>query len=192
MVDAAPRGGDVRRSMSKLFIDPCALAVAGSTALPDDDPAKKFAAKLPAWHPARRFLSGPYQGLAINRRVYGFLRLFSMVYEQYLHRTGADGRPQSPGPLPGAVVLYEHEQFLSTFPADVIIRGTGRCNLHHWYRQARKAVDDMTRSFPPIRTNAIQAFDQTIAQLARRVRLAAPLPRPFNTNSFPLTLVRAP
>jgi hypothetical protein len=178
--------------MSKLFIDPCALAVAGGAVLPDDDPAKKFAVNLPAWHPARRFLSGPYQGLAINRRVYGFLRLFSMVYEQYLHRTGADGRPQSPGPLPGAVVLYEHEQFLSTFPADVIIRGTGRCNLHHWYRQARKAVDDMTRSFPPIRTNAIQAFDQTIAQLARRVRLAAPLPRPFNTNSFPLTLVRAP
>ncbi|MFA5854602.1 MAG: hypothetical protein WC866_06025 [Patescibacteria group bacterium] len=176
--------------MSELFIDPNVFDVMEGSMLPDNEPAKLFAAGLPARHPVKRLLTGGLQGLGRNKHVYGFLRLFSMVYELYLRSANDNGRLRTMAPLDQAAILHEQAEFLRLFPADILFRGA-RYDLHRLYWNARHAVDDMTRSLPPVHDAALHAFDQTVTDLVRTVRLTRVPPCPFNANSLEPKLVRA-
>ena len=190
MEDGSPRGVMYGGAMRKLFIDPNVLDVLEGSPLPDSEPAKHFAAGLPTWHPVKQLLTGKLQGLGRNKHIYGFLRLISTVYELYLRRANDNGHLRTMVPLDQAAILHEQAEFLRLFPAEVIFRGV-RYDLHRLYRNARQAVEDMTRSFPPAHIAATNAFDQTFADLVRLARLTAASPRHFKPSSLELTVVRA-
>lgn len=157
--------------MSESHIDPIVSGAAKRGVLPDGHHAKAFVAGLPDAHPVRRLFCGEAQWLGDNKNVYGFLRLFSEVYEDCLRRADENGILRSMAPLDLAAIKIEDAEFEHLFPDDILYRGCPY-KLRTLLKNAREAIAVVTREFPPLRTVGLDAFNRTFARLVRAVRMS--------------------
>ena len=157
--------------MSELYIDPIVFDAVEGKPLPKKHRAKMFAASLWDAHPVKRLLTGETQWLGDNANVFGFLYLFSEVYEDRLRSADDSGILRAMAPLDQAAVKIEDAEFERLFPDDVLFQGR-HYSLRLLLANAREAIEIVTREFPPLRTVGLDAFNRTLAKLVRAIRLS--------------------
>lgn len=139
--------------------------------LPDDHPAKKFAADLPDNHPVKTLFTGKEQWLGDSKYVLGFLRLFCLVYQAYIQKTCNNSTVRAITQLDSADMRFELAEFERLFPNDVVFRGR-KLRLRTILREARDSIADLTTDSLGLRAAGESAFDLTLARLVRTVRLS--------------------
>jgi hypothetical protein len=139
-------------------IDPIVVDAVEGKPLPKGHRASAFAAELPPWHPVKLLFNGEAQWLGQCKAVYDFLRLFCLVYDDFIWR------PSATDPAVDA-----HAEFLRIFPNDVVFMGQ-RFRMHGMYAEARNAIEAVTDCFPPMRTIGLDAFDRTFSALVRSIK----------------------
>src|SRR5687767_1401785 len=117
-------------------IDQIVAETAGNKALSLGHHARAYAADLPDWHPVRRLFTGDSQWLGENQAVYVFLRMFCLVYDDYIWPPSAD---QSSTDV--------RAEFLRIFPNDVVFRGR-RSKMHDLHAKARTSIESATEIAP--------------------------------------------
>jgi hypothetical protein len=139
-------------------IDQIVAETAGTKALPLGHHARAHAAELPEWHPVRRLFTGESQWLGENQAVYVFLRMFCLVYDDYIWPPAAD-----------APSIDARAEFLRIFPNHVIFRGK-RSKMHDLHAKARDSIEAATEESPSKRASGLAAFDRAFSDLVRAIK----------------------